>query len=574
MTDLEALLLERLAPAFATVAGHDTDPALRRSQHADFQADGALPLAKTLGRAPRDIATDVLAHARLDDLCKAVTISGPGFINLTLADDALARLLSEADASDRLGVPLAAEPQKVLVDYSAPNVAKEMHVGHLRSSVIGDAAVRILGWLGHEIHRANHLGDWGTPFGMLIEHMLDIGETEAAHELSVGDLDGFYKAARAAFDADAAFQERARQRVVLLQSGDATTLRLWRQLVEESEKYFLAVYDQLDVRLDKDDFYGESFYNDRLAPVVDELDAKGMLRESDGAMCVFPEGFTGREGDPLPLIVRKRDGGYGYASTDLAAIRYRTQELGADRLLYVVGTPQAQHFQMVFEAAREAGWLVPPTSAEHVGFGSILGADGKILRSRSGTSIKLSGLIDDAIAAATASVAEKNPGLDEETCAQIARAVGVGAIKYADLSNGRTKDYVFDLDRMVSFDGNTAPYLQYACARINAIFRKAGQTPTRGQAIALAAPEEHQLAIQLLGFSGTVADVAQSLEFHKLTAYLYDLATAFTRFYEHCPVLRADDEATRESRLALCGLTVRTLTQGLDLLGITVPERM
>ncbi len=339
MATLEYLLLERLAPAFEKVAGAPTDPSLRRSQYADFQADGALPLARRLGRNPREIAAEVVRHARLDDLCRSVEVSGLGFINLTLSGEALASLVADMAGQERLGVASVADPDTVVIDYSAPNVAKEMHVGHLRSTVIGDAAVRLLDWLGHRVIKANHLGDWGTPFGMLIEHLLDIGETEAAHELSLGDLNGFYKAARAKFDADDGFKERARTRVVALQGGDEQTLRLWRLLVDESEKYFLTVYDRLDVCLTEKDFFGESFYNDMLRPVVEELDRLGLLRESDGAKVVFPQGFTNRDGDPLPIIVQKRDGGFGYGATDLAAIRYRTQELHANRLLYVVGLP-------------------------------------------------------------------------------------------------------------------------------------------------------------------------------------------------------------------------------------------
>jgi arginyl-tRNA synthetase len=571
---LEQILHERLALAFATVAGDPVDPNLRRSQHADFQADGALPLARRVGRNPRDIAADVVRHARLDDLCRWVEISGPGFINLTLSDEALARLIATMAGEGRLGVDPVTHPDTVVIDYSAPNVAKEMHVGHLRSTVIGDAAVRLLDWLGHRVIKANHLGDWGTPFGMLIEHLLDIGEAEAAQELSLGDLNSFYKAARAKFDADDSFKERARTRVVALQSGDAQTLRLWRLLVDESEKYFLAVYDRLDVRLTEKDFFGESFYNGMLRGIVEELDRLGLLQESDRAKVVFPAGFTNRDGDPLPIIVQKRDGGFGYGATDLAAIRYRTQELHASRLLYIVGLPQKQHFEMVFEVAREAGWLTPPARAQHVGFGSVLGPDGKILRSRAGDTIKLAELVDEAVARAAAVVAEKNPDLDEETRADVARVVGIGAIKYADLSSDRVKDYVFDWQRMLSFDGNTAPYLQYAHARIRSIFRR-GQVaaPTGLAAVTVSEPAERALAIELLAFAGVVATVAESLEFHRLAVYLHGLATAFTTFYEKCPVLRAEGD-TRISRLALCDLTAQVVARGLNLLGIAAPDRM
>ncbi|GAA4156942.1 arginine--tRNA ligase [Phytohabitans flavus] len=550
------------------------DPSLRRSQHADFQADAALALAKRLGRPPREIAADVLGSARLDGLVATAEVSGPGFINLTLADDALGPLLGAMSRDERLGVPRVEAPETVLVDYSAPNVAKEMHVGHLRSTVIGDAAVRVLDWLGHRVLRANHLGDWGTPFGMLIEHLADEGESGAAGELSLGDLNAFYQAARAKFDTDETFRERSRSRVVALQSGDPGTRHMWRLLVDESERHFLVLYDLLGVRLTDGDFRGESFYNDMLAPVVAELDRLGLLRVSEGAQVVYPAGFTGRGGEPLPLIVRKSDGGFGYPATDLAAIRFRTAELGATRLLYVVGLPQSQHFAMVFEVAREAGWLTPPARAEHVGFGSILGPDGKLFRSRAGDTVKLGALLDEAIARAAALIAEKSPDLDPETSAAVARDVGIGALKYADLSNDRTRDYVFDWDRMISFEGDTGPYLQYARARILSIFRRGGVTPPHDlAAIPVTAPPERALAIELLGFTGVVAEVGESLEFHRLAGYLFRLATVFTAFYERCPVLRAEG-SVRESRLALCDLTARVLGRGLTLLGIGTPDRM
>jgi arginyl-tRNA synthetase len=574
MPSLEQLLRDRLAAAFEAVAGAPVDPSLRRSQHADFQADAALAVARKLDRPPREVAADVVAKADLADLCRSVEIAGPGFINLTLAESALAPLVAAMAADPRFGVPAVSTSDTVVVDYSAPNLAKEMHVGHLRSTIIGDAVVRLLDWLGHAVHKANHVGDWGTQFGMLIEHLLDVGESEALHELSVGDLTAFYQAARVKFDSDDGFQDRSRQRVVLLQGGDETTLRLWRLLVSESEKYFMDGYARLGVRLTDQDFYGESYYNDMLDPVVDELDRLGLLRESDGAKVVFPAGFTNRSGEPLPLIVRKRDGGYGYAATDLAAIRHRLRDLHATSILYVVGLPQRQHFEMVFEVAREAGWLVPPAQARHIGFGSVLGTDGKMLRTRSGSSVKLAELLAEAVERAAAAVAEKNPELDEATRASVAAAVGIGALKYADLSSDRVKDYVFDWARMLSFDGNTAPYLQYAHARIRSIFRRGSvAAPADLAAIAVPDPAERALAIHLLGFPPVVAEVAESLEFHKLASYLYGLATAFTAFYEKCPVLKSEGD-TRTARLALSDLTARLLAHGLDLLGITAPDRM
>ncbi|MGC4877418.1 arginine--tRNA ligase [Micromonospora sp. DT43] len=571
--DLENLLTDRLAPAFATVAGVPVDPVVRRSQRADFQSDAALALARRLGRPPRDIAAQVLEHAELADLCSRAEVSGPGFLNLTVADRTLVGLITALAADRRLGVPVTAEPETVVVDYSAPNVAKEMHVGHLRSTVIGDAAARLLEWLGHRVVRANHLGDWGTPFGMLIEHLADLGEAEAAQELSMGDLDSFYKAARAKFDADEAFAERSRRRVVALQGGDPVTRRLWRLLVEQSERYFMTVYDMLDVTLTERDFHGESSYNDLLGPVVEELDRLGLLRESGGAACVFPPGVVGRDGEPLPLIVRKSDGGYGYAATDLAAIRQRTDALGATRLLYVVGLPQRRHFEMVYAVAAQAEWLAPPARAEHVGFGSILGSDGRMLRSRAGGSVKLVGLLEEAISRAIALARERNPELGAAEAAEVGRAVGIGAIKYADLSNDRHRDYVLDWERMLSLDGNTAPYLQYAYSRIRSIFRRAGAAARPDAAVSLAEPAERALAFELVGFGRVVGEVAENLEFHHLAGYLYRLAAAFSTFYERCPVLRAD-EPVRESRLVLCDLTARVLGQGLHLLGIRTPERM
>ncbi|MEV5634453.1 arginine--tRNA ligase [Micromonospora tulbaghiae] len=571
--DLERLLSDRLAPAFAAVAGGPVDPAVRRSQHADFQSDAALGLARRLGRPPREIAAEVRERAALADLCAAVEVSGPGFLNLTVAGHALGGLVSAMAADPRLGVPVVAEPETVVVDYSGPNVAKEMHVGHLRSTVIGDAAARTLEWLGHRVLRANHLGDWGTPFGMLIEHLLDLGEAGAAQELSMGDLDGFYKAARAKFDDDEAFRERSRRRVVALQGGDPATLRLWRLLVTQSESYFLTVYGLLDVTLTGDDFRGESSYHDQLAPTVEELDRLGLLRLSDGADCVFPPGSVGRDGEPLPLIVRKSDGGYGYPATDLAALRHRTGALGATRLLYVVGLPQRRHFEMVFAVAAQAGWLAAPVRAEHVGFGSILGPDGRMLRSRAGGSVKLVGLLTEAVERAVALARERSPELSEAEAAEVGHAVGVGAIKYADLSGDRHKDYVLDWERMLSLDGNTAPYLQYAYSRVRSILRRAGAAARPDAEVSLAEAAERALAVELAGFAAVVDEVAGSLEFHRLTAYLHRLAVAFSAFYERCPVLRAEGPV-RESRLVLCELTGRVLRQGLDLLGIRTPERL
>jgi arginyl-tRNA synthetase len=577
MADPLSLLAERLAPVFTELAGAPTDPVVRPSDRADAQVNGALPLAKALGRTPRDVAQQVADAARvaLADMVSSIEVAGPGFLNLTLSTQFLASSAAALALDPHLGVTQVA-PRTVVVDYSAPNVAKEMHVGHLRSTVIGDALVRVLEAQGHRVIRENHIGDWGTPFGMLIEHLHDLGEDAASHELSVGDLDGFYRAARQKFDGDAHFADRARRRVVLLQGGDDDTLRLWRLLVAESTRYFDTVYQRLGVRLTPDDIMGESAYNDVLPRVVERLGTQGLLEESDGAEVVFPPGFTNREGEPLPLIIRKGDGGYNYATSDLACVIDRVERLGADRCLYVVGSPQAQHLTMVFAVAAQAGWVPDGVELEHVAFGSVLGNDRKMLKSRAGDTVKLAALLDEAVERAAAAVAEKNPALPADARAAVARSVGIGAVKYADLSTDRIKDYVFEWDRMLAFDGNTAPYLQYAHARICSIFRRAdvARIDVRGGAITVAEPAERALVLVLLGFDAAVNDTAQRCSPHRLCTYLYDLASAFTTFYEHCPVLKAHDDEVRSSRLALCDLTALVLAQGLDLLGIDAPEQM
>jgi arginyl-tRNA synthetase len=570
-----AVVAERLAAAFAGVAGREVDPVVRPSDRADAQANGALALAKELGTSPREVATEVARTADLSRIA-AVEVAGPGFLNLTFDNDFLGDQLAAMAADERLGVAAAQHPEVVVVDYSHPNVAKEMHVGHLRTTIIGDALVRMLRFAGHTVIRENHVGDWGTPFGMLIEHLVDLGEDAAAGELSVGDLDGFYKAARRKFDADDEFKDRARKRVVALQSGEQETLRLWHLLVAESTRYFNAVYRRLGVLLEDDDLMGESAYNELLPEVVRRLDEAGLLTVSDGAEVVFPPGFANRNGDPLPLIVRKADGGYTYATTDLATVIDRVERVNATLLLYVVGAPQAQHLQMVWVVAEQAGWLRPPARAVHVPFGNVLGPNRKMLKSRSGENVKLIELLDEAVQRADAAVGEKNPDLPPDERAEVARVVGIGAVKYADLSTDRIKDYVFDWDRMLSFDGDTAPYLQYAHARSCSIFRRIGidRAAVRGTTPSLGVSEERALGLRLLGYGAVLADTLERYSPHRLTGYLFDLATDFTAFYEACPVLRAPSESTRTSRLALCDLTARVLAHGLGLLGIDAPERM
>jgi arginyl-tRNA synthetase len=554
--------------------GAGADAALHRSQHADYQADLALALAKKLKKNPREVASAIAGKLATDDVIAKVEVSGPGFINLTLQDGYLAKLLTTMRGDARLGVARADAPETVVVDYSSPNVAKEMHVGHLRSTIIGDSIARLLEWQGHKIIRRNHVGDWGTPFGMLIEHLLD--ERAAGSEASVRELAAFYRAARAKFDGDAAFADRARQRVVLLQSGDAQTLAHWRRLIDVSVEHFSALYAALGVTLRPEDVVGESAYNDELSEVVAELQQKGLAVESEGAICVFPPGFTGRENEPVPLIIRKQEGGYGYATKDLTALRHRVRDLGARRLIYVVGSPQQQHLAMVFAVARLAGWADERVRLEHVAFGSVLGPDKKMLKTRAGDSVSLASLVEEAIARAAKVVAEKSPDLPADEQARIAKAVGVGAVKYADLSSDRIKDYVFDWNRMLSFEGNTAPYLMYAHARIRSILRRAAEADDAGAslgAIALEAPQERALALALVQLEGALDRAAESGHPHRICAFLYDVASAFTGFYEACPVLKAEGQ-TRASRLALSDVTARTLALGLDLLGIDAPEKM
>ena len=579
MADPIIYVEQRIAAAFAKVGGAAAvgiDTAVRQSDRADAQVNGSLALAKAMGLTPREVALKVLEVVDLKEICSDAQVAGPGFINLTFKNEFLARELMASSTGKKLGVRNATKPRKVLIDYSAPNVAKEMHVGHLRSTVIGDALVRMLTYVGNEVVRENHVGDWGTPFGMLIEHLVDLGETHAAEELSVGDLDSFYRSARKKFDESETFQTRARTRVVALQSGDAETLRLWKLLVAESNRYFQKIYRTLGVLLEPTDVMGESAYNKLLPEVVTRLGALGMMTKSDGADVVFPEGFTNRENQPLPLIIRKTDGGYNYATSDLACVIDRVERIDAELLLYVVGAPQAQHLQMIAAVATQAGWLKAPREMVHVSFGNVLGADKKMLKTRSGDTVKLDALLTEAVERAAKAVAEKNPDLTAEAQAEIARIVGIGAVKYADLSTDRIKDYTFDWDRMLSFDGNTSPYLQYAHARICSIFRRANleRASVRNFEPTISHVAERELAMKVLQFDSALWDTLDKYSPHRLCTYLYDLATSFSSFYEQCPVLKAENENEKNSRLMLCDLTARVLQAGLEVLGIESPEQM
>jgi arginyl-tRNA synthetase len=560
----------RLQRAFDAVEV-GADPVLRVSERSDYQSNGVMALAKRLGRPPREVVEEVVRGLDVDGVA-SVEVAGPGFMNLTLTTEFLNEQLRALLPDERLGIAQAT-PRRAVIDYSAPNVAKEMHVGHLRSTVIGDALARMYRFAGHEVLARNHVGDWGTPFGMLIEHLLDLGEDQAIATLSIGDLDAFYREARAKFDSSDAFKGRSRARVVALQGGDPETLRLWHVLVNESIAYFSLVYQKLDVTLTANDVVGESYYNEMLADVVRDLDARGLLVESDGALCVFPPGFVNRDGEPLPLIVQKRDEGYGYAATDLAALRDRVSTLHSDEMLYVVGAPQVQHFEMVFAVGRMAGWLPDSVRCEQVVFGNVLGKDHKMFKSRDGDTVKLVTLIDEAIERAYVILDDRGTDLDGDAKFHLAEQIARAAIKYADLSTERQHDYVFDLDRMIAFEGDTGPYLQYAHARLRSIFRRSGdQQPTDAQ-FALASDAERQLALGLLALPEAFASSLAALQPHRLCTYLFDLAQRFTSFYDACPVLSSEG-ALRDERLALCDLTARTLRLGLSVLGIDAPEQM
>ncbi|HVQ94250.1 MAG TPA: arginine--tRNA ligase [Mycobacteriales bacterium] len=566
----------RVRPEFA-----DADPVVRRSEHADFQSNAALALAKRARSRPADLATALAGALRADagTPVAEVTVSGPGFLNLTLSSSVVWAQVAARLASPRLGVGTPEQGRRTVIDYSAPNIAKEMHVGHLRTTIIGDALARLLGFLGADVIRQNHLGDWGTQFGMLIQYLDEHPDATWHHDQlaagtsTVSALDGLYRAARATFDADPAFADRARARVVALQAGDEATVARWRDVVAESEFAFREIYDRLGVLLDADDSAGESFYNAWLADVAAELTDAGIAVPSGGALVVYSDDVTGPDGNPVTLMVRKTDGGYGYDTTDLATIRYRIRELKADRLLYVVDSRQSLHFRLIFATARRAGWLTDGIEATHVAFGTVLGPDGRPFKTRSGDTVRLMELLDAAVDKARATVAEKGHDRTAAELEQIAEQAGIAAVKYADLSTSRTKDYVFDVDRMVSFAGNTGVYLQYAHTRIRSILRKAADLSSEVDPALAMHPAERALALQLDAFGDVLAEVGRVLEPHRLCGYLYDLAKAFTDFYEACPVLSADGP-TRANRLALCQLAARTLGQGLNLLGIAAPDRM
>jgi arginyl-tRNA synthetase len=579
---------EAMAQALVAVVGPEgaeIDPLIRPTQDpkfGDYQSNVALGLAKRLGRKPREVAEALVAALDVARMCEPPDIAGPGFINLRIRPAYLAAQLEEIQADPRLGVPRADPPQRIIVDFSSPNLAKEMHVGTFRTTIIGDTLARLFEFLGHDVLRLNHVGDWGTQFGMLLQHVRDTHPEVLEHpeRFRVDDLEGFYRAAKARFDADPAFADASRRAVVDLQSGDPVALRLWEAFCRESLRHAHELYHRLGVRLED---RGESFYNPVLPAIVTELLERGLAVESNGAVCLFLDGWTNREGEPLPMIVRKSDGGFNYDTTDLAAVKQRVTEERADRIIYVTDLRQSDHFQMLFNASRKAGWVPEHVSLEHVGYGMVLGADRRPFKTRSGDTVKLKDLLDEAETRATTAISAdpaRRGEMSLEQRAEVARTVGIGAVKYADLSHNPSTDYVFDWDVMLAMEGNTGPYLQYAYARIRSIARRAGvdfEALPRDLKLTVEHPSEIGLAKQLLQFPAVVQEVARDLRPHVLTEYLYELSRAFSTFYDRVNgvrVIDAEPESLRLSRLRLCDMTARALRLGLDLLGIGVLEQM
>ncbi|ABC27994.1 arginyl-tRNA synthetase [Hahella chejuensis KCTC 2396] len=577
--NLQQLLEQKISAALHAAGAPEGSPAIvkpsGKPQFGDYQANGVMGAAKALKMNPRELATKVLDVLDLGDMAEKVEIAGPGFINIFLSKDWMSQSLRQVLADPRLTIPLDSPKQTVVVDYSAPNLAKEMHVGHLRSTIIGDAVVRTLEFLGHRVIRQNHVGDWGTQFGMLLAYMNKLkAENQQTLSMELADLENFYRQAKTCFDEDPEFKDSARQYVVKLQSGDQECVSLWKTFIDISLQHCEDVYERLNVSLTRADVMPESAYNEDLPNVIDDLREKGLLTNSDGAECVFMDEFKGKDDETLPLIVKKSDGGYLYATTDLAALRYRERVLKANRVLYFVDARQSLHLNQVYAAGRKAGFVSPDMSLEHMAFGMVLGADGKPFKTRDGGTVKLADLLTEAQGRAYAVVKGKNPEMPEEELNRIAHVVGMAAVKYADLSKNRSSDYIFSFDAMLSLEGNTAPYVQYAYSRVVNVFKKGevGNLTFEGD-LQLAEPIERALAVRLLQFNEILHSVASEGCPHILCGYLYDLSKEFASFYEGCPVLKAE-EPVRSSRLMLSLLIAKTLKQGLDLLGIETLERM
>ncbi|MFP4221533.1 MAG: arginine--tRNA ligase [Phormidium sp.] len=584
MSSILHQLQQQFSTALVAAFGDDyanTDPLLAATNNpkfGDYQANLAMSLAKPLKQNPRAIASQIVEALDVSEFCDAPEIAGPGFINLRLKREFVEGQLQQMQGSDRLGIAPTPDPQRVVVDFSSPNIAKEMHVGHLRSTIIGDAIARVLEFQGHDVLRLNHVGDWGTQFGMLIAYLRDVypDALSQADALDIGDLVSFYKKAKLRFDEDPQFQDNARHNVVKLQSGDPETRQAWKLLCDQSRREFQKIYDRLDVNLSE---RGESFYNDQLPQVVQDLDDCGLLVEDQGAKCVFLEGYQNKDGNPQPLIIQKSNGGYNYATTDLAALRYRIREDGAKRIIYVVDAGQGTHFAQVFQVAQRAGWLPEDVEAVHVPFGLVQGEDGKKLKTRAGETVRLKDLLDEAVNRSRVDLQQRieAEGRSEspEFIEQVAEVVGMSSVKYADLSQNRTSNYIFSYDKMLSLQGNTAPYLLYAYVRVQGISRKGTIDFENLGEIQLKLSEDAELTLakHLLSLAEILDDVAQELLPNRLCQYLFELSQKFNQFYDKCPVLQVE-EPLRTSRLVLCDLSARTLKTGLSLLGIQVLERM
>lgn len=575
--NIQAFLSEKISMAMSAAgAPADSEPLVRQSakvQFGDYQANGVMGAAKKMGIPPRQLAEKILEHLDITDIADKVEIAGPGFINIFLSPVWVAQQAEFALADEHLNITKVT-PETIVIDYSSPNVAKQMHVGHLRSTIIGDASARTLSFLGHNVIRANHLGDWGTQFGMLIAY-LEKKQNENAADMALADLEEFYREAKKCYDEDEVFAERARNYVVRLQGGDEYCRTMWRKLVDITMQQNQLTYQRLNVTLTEDDIMGESLYNPMLPGIVADLKAKGLAVESEGATVVFLDEYKNKEGEPMGVIIQKKDGGYLYTTTDIACAKYRHEQLHANHVLYYIDSRQHQHLMQAWTIVRKAGYIPDSMSLEHHMFGMMLGKDGRPFKTRSGGTVRLTDLLDEAHERALTLIREKNPDMDEEELNNIARVVGIGAVKYADLSKNRTTDYIFDWDLMLSFEGNTAPYMQYAYTRVASIFKRADiDESALTQPISLTQPHEKQLALRLVQFDETITQVAREGTPHVMCAYLYDLAQSFSGFYENCPILSAEDDNVRQSRLKLARLTARTLKQGLETLGIETVDRM
>ncbi|WP_075988301.1 arginine--tRNA ligase [Vibrio fluvialis] len=576
--NIQALINDKVSQALEAAGAPAGSPAAVRQsakpQFGDYQANGVMGVAKQLGTNPREFAQKVIDVLDLDGIASKTEIAGPGFINIFLSEEFLAKQADAALADERLGVAQEAQ-QTIVADYSAPNVAKEMHVGHLRSTIIGDAVVRTLEFLGHKVIRANHIGDWGTQFGMLIANLERVQQESGEVSMELSDLEAFYRESKKLYDEDAEFAERARNYVVKLQGGDAFCLDMWKKLVDVTMIQNQRNYDRLNVSLTRDDVMGESMYNEMLPGIVADLKEKGLAQEDDGAQVVFLEEFKNKDGEPMGVIIQKRDGGFLYTTTDIACAKYRYETLGADRVLYFIDSRQHQHLMQAWTIVRKAGYVPEEVTLEHHAFGMMLGKDGRPFKTRAGGTVRLADLLDEAEERAKALIESKNPDLDADEKAEIATTVAMAAVKYADLSKHRTTDYVFDWDNMLAFEGNTAPYMQYAYTRVASIFAKAGVSPDNLTGdIKITEEKEKALIAKLLQFEEAVQSVSREGQPHILCSYLFELAGQFSSFYEACPILIAEDESVKQSRLKLAALTAKTIKQGLSLLGINTLERM